>query len=134
MSPDPPKMFPESFLVSGFAVIRARCRVNVGPHLQVWPNREEFFIGWPQAAAYLPPEGARRRNSSKKFCRNVTCVGPFCSDATSCTTAKRLPSGARSRIPRPSFPTHSRGFAAINASPDFMDQDRNRRARNSQKS
>ena len=46
---------------------------------------------------YFPAAGARRRNSSKKFNRNVSCVEPFCSDVNSCTAAKRVPSGARSK-------------------------------------
>jgi hypothetical protein len=44
---------------------------------------------------YFPAAGARRRSSSKKFSRKVTCAPLSWADAPTCTTAKRLTSGAR---------------------------------------
>src|ERR1017187_8255216 len=52
--------------------------------------------------AHFAP-GILRFSSSKKFCRKTTCTGPFSVPAASGTgnTAKRLPSGARSRFKLP---------------------------------
>ena len=38
----------------------------------------------------------RRRSSSKKFNKTVTCCGSFCSASLACTDTKRLPSGVKS--------------------------------------
>src|SRR5262249_23170553 len=54
-------------------------------------------------ADHLARAGTRRRNSSKKFSRKTTCTEPFSGAAFSgrASTAKRLPSGARSRCNTP---------------------------------
>src|SRR5262245_20843350 len=74
---------------------------------------------------YFPPAGARRRSSSKKFSRNVKCVGGFCALASSSAriAAIRLPSGARSyrEASAPMFSRrvsdHTRGLPRAKESP-----------------
>src|SRR5579884_2210836 len=60
------------------------------------------------ASPATPDAGMRRRSSSKKFTRKVTRTELFSGLAGSfaARTAKRLPSGARSRFDRPGIHLH----------------------------
>jgi len=64
---------------------------------------------------HLPPAGARRRSSSKKFSSKVTCVGFFWFDSSVKATARRLPSGAAAKKLIPFLATHSRGLPGQDA-------------------